>query len=369
MMAAIAVRGAEAPAALEVVDLAKRYSDTVTVGPLSFSVRPGEFFSLLGPSGCGKSTTLRCIAGFETPTAGAIWLNGDRLDRRPAHKRALGIVFQSSALFPHLTVADNVGFGLSVRRMPRAEARPRVERALDLVGLGGLGGRMPSQLSGGQQQRVALARCLVLEPPLLLLDEPLSSLDLKLRQQMRDELRALQRQLAVTTIFVTHDQTEALAMSDRIAVLADGRIEQVGSPVEVYREPATRFVADFIGNSNILEVEADGSGPGDVMLALRNGLRLAARRRAAPARTAWAVIRPEHLRPSRSPHAEPGTSVIAGDISAVEFLGEDTQLRVEVAGIAPLLVAVKSTRDAAELAGTRQVYLHVRADDVYLLPR
>jgi len=211
-------------ASLEIEGLVKRYSSDVQIGPVSFRVEEGEFFSLLGTSGCGKTTILRCIAGFETPDEGRIILNGERLDTKAPHKRGVGLVFQNLTLFPHLTAAQNIGFGLALRKVPAAEVGRRVEAMLELVGLRGLGARMPNQLSGGQQQRVALARSLVLEPPLMLMDEPLSSLDLKLRLQMREELRQLQRRLHKTTIFVTHDQGEALALSDRIAVLSVGRI-------------------------------------------------------------------------------------------------------------------------------------------------
>src|SRR5438105_1721861 len=248
---------------LEIRGLVKRYSPQVTVGPISFDVRPGEFFSLLGPSGCGKTTTLRCIAGFESLSEGSIRLRGERLDDKPPHRRDVGLVFQNYALFPHLSVFDNVAFGLRLRRIAKAEMRERIDRALQLVELAGLGQRFPAQLSGGQQQRVAIARSLVLEPQILMFDEPLSNLDLKLRIQMRDELRSLQRRLGKTAIYVTHDQTEALALSDRIAVLSHGHIEQIGTPAEIYERPATAFVAEFIGSSNMLRarvVERSDSG-------------------------------------------------------------------------------------------------------------
>jgi putative spermidine/putrescine transport system ATP-binding protein len=223
---------------LEVCGLTKRYSPQVSVGPISFEVQKGEFFSLLGPSGCGKTTTLRCIAGFETLTEGSISLHGERLDDKPPHRRDIGLVFQNYALFPHLTVFDNVAFGLRLRRLGKAEIADRVGRVLQLVDLAGMAARFPVQLSGGQQQRVAIARSLVLEPRILMFDEPLSNLDFKLRIQMREELRSLQRRLGKTSIYVTHDQTEALALSDRIAVLSHGRIEQIGTPAEIYECPA-----------------------------------------------------------------------------------------------------------------------------------
>src|SRR5580693_4452389 len=223
---------------LEVRELTKQYSPQVSVGPISFEVHEGEFFSLLGPSGCGKTTTLRCIAGFEALSEGSIRLHGERLDDRPPHRRDVGLVFQNYALFPHLTVFDNVAFGLRLRRLGKAEIGDRVSRVLQLVDLAGMATRFPAQLSGGQQQRVAIARSLVLEPRIL----------------MREELRNLQRRLGKTSIYVTHDQTEALALSDRIAVLSHGRIEQIGTPDEIYERPASAFVAEFIGSSNMLPV-------------------------------------------------------------------------------------------------------------------
>src|SRR6266436_7907764 len=236
---------------LEVRELTKRYSPQVSVGPISFEVYEGEFFSLLGPSGCGKTTTLRCIAGFEALSGGSIRLHGERLDDKPPHRRDVGLVFQNYALFPHLTVFENIAFGLRLRRLAKSEIANRVGRVLQLVDLAEMAARFPAQISGGQEQRVAIARSLVLEPRILMFDEPLSNLDFKLRIQMREELRNLQRRLGKTSIYVTHDQTEALALSDRIAVLSHGHIEQIGTPGEIYERPATVFVADFIGSSNL----------------------------------------------------------------------------------------------------------------------
>jgi ABC-type Fe3+/spermidine/putrescine transport system ATPase subunit len=355
---------------LNVRELTKRYSDSVTIGPISLTVREGEFFSLLGPSGCGKSTTLRCIAGFERPTAGEMYLKGERLDVKPPYARDLGLVFQTHALFPHLTVAGNIGFGLAVRKLGAAEIKTRVGWALDLVGLKGLENRMPSQISGGQQQRVALARSLVLKPPLLLLDEPLSSLDLKLRQQMRDELRILQRQLGQTTIFVTHDQTEALALSDRIAVLSNGRIEQIGTPIEIYRTPASRFVADFIGQSNILEASVEAQDGELVRLKLIGGHSLLARAHGATLRVddaVWAIVRPEDLAIGHI-GSTVGTQ-LAGRICDVEYLGEDTQVRIDVPGLTTLIAAFKTTRAASARITAPELQIHVDADDVFVLKR
>jgi ABC-type Fe3+/spermidine/putrescine transport system ATPase subunit len=237
-------------AALRLAGIEKRYGATVAVAGVDLEVRDGEFLTLLGPSGCGKTTTLGLIAGFFPPSAGEIFLRGRPVAGLPPFKRDIGVVFQDYALFPHMTAGENVAFGLRMRGLPKAEIHSRVNEALDLVQLRGLAERRPLELSGGQRQRVALARALVIRPAVLLLDEPLSNLDLKLREEMRVEIAGLQRRLGITTVFVTHDQGEALVMSDRIAVMNAGRIEQLGSPADVYERPATRFVAQFIGRMN-----------------------------------------------------------------------------------------------------------------------
>jgi putative spermidine/putrescine transport system ATP-binding protein len=232
--------------------LTKRYGDTAVVNDLSLCIRKGEFVSLLGPSGCGKTTTLQMIAGFVDPTSGSVSLDGQNLLQMPPRARGLGIVFQSYALFPHMTVEANVAFGLEMRRLPRYERATRVAEALELVGLKAHATRLPRQLSGGQQQRVALARALVIRPSLLLLDEPLSNLDAKLREEMREELGSIQRRTGATTLLVTHDQAEAMALSDRIVVMNQGRVEQIASPQDAYTKPATAFVAQFLGRTNLL---------------------------------------------------------------------------------------------------------------------
>lgn len=233
--------------------LTKHFDQTPVVKDINLTVADGEFFSLIGPSGCGKTTILRMIAGFTFPTSGTVLFDGQDVSSVPAHRRNIGMVFQNYALFPHLTVWENVAFGLRTRKVGRTEMAKRVARALSLVGLADLERRPVPQLSGGQQQRVALARALVIEPDLLLLDEPLSNLDAKLREETRDQIRQLQTQLGITTIYVTHDQDEALAVSDRIAVLEKGRCRQVDQPEEIYSQPANRFVADFMGNMNLWE--------------------------------------------------------------------------------------------------------------------
>jgi putative spermidine/putrescine transport system ATP-binding protein len=233
--------------------LVKRYGDTAAVDGVDLDVRRGEFFTLLGPSGSGKTTTLRMIAGFERPDEGSVELAGEEVSGRPPFERDVNTVFQDYALFPHLSVADNIAYGLRVKKVPKPERRTRTDEALEMVRLPGLGGRKPAQLSGGQRQRVALARAIVNRPRVLLLDEPLGALDLKLRQEMQVELKRIQQEVGITFVYVTHDQEEALTMSDRLAVFNDGRIEQVGAPADVYEHPASEFIAGFVGVSNVLE--------------------------------------------------------------------------------------------------------------------
>jgi spermidine/putrescine ABC transporter ATP-binding subunit len=241
-------------------DVTKTYADVVAVDRLNLTVTEGEFVTLLGPSGCGKTTTLRMIAGFVIPTSGKIEIGGKDVTRIPPHTRPVGLVFQNYALFPHMTVAENVAFGLRMRGVARGERIRRVNELLALVKLAELGRRFPSQLSGGQQQRVALARALVIEPEILLLDEPFGALDKQLRDHMRVELRTIQRELGISTVFVTHDQDEAMSMSDRICVMSEGLVQQVGPPLEVYDQPVNRFVADFMGRSNLLTGKPAGDG-------------------------------------------------------------------------------------------------------------
>ncbi len=260
--------------------LTKAYGEHLAVDAMSLAVARGEFVSLLGPSGCGKTTTLQMIAGFVEPTAGAVTMNGRDLLAIPAAKRGLGIVFQNYALFPHMTVAENVAFGLEMRAIARPERAQRVAEVLALVGLAGLAERHPAQLSGGQQQRVALARALVIRPDLLLLDEPLSNLDAKLREEMQVELRQIQRAVGITTVMVTHDQAEAMALSDRVVVMQAGRIEQDAEPLAAYEHPATGFVCDFLGKANLFTIEAIDGGVatvGPLSITLPPGLAAAAR--------------------------------------------------------------------------------------------
>jgi len=271
--------------------LVKRYGTTLALDGVSLEIVPGEFFTLLGPSGCGKTTTLRSVAGFVTPDEGEVAINGARMTRVPPHLRRVGMVFQHYALFPHRTVAQNVAFGLRMQRTPKAEIAQRVADALALVQLPAHGERYPRQLSGGEQQRIALARALVTQPTVLLLDEPLGALDKKLRDHMKIELKRLQREVGITTIYVTHDQEEALTMSDRIAVMHRGRVEQIATPRALYEAPATAFVASFIGNINMLAGRATGHGTVDC-----HGLKVATTGFAAAGTAVIVALRPERVR-------------------------------------------------------------------------
>jgi spermidine/putrescine transport system ATP-binding protein len=316
--------------AVELVGLVKRFGEVTAVDGIDLQVPGGEFFSLLGPSGCVKTTTLRLIAGFERPTDGRILLDGVDMARTPPHRRNVNTVFQSYALFPHLNVADNVAFGLRFTKAPKEEAHRRVSEALSLVQLEGFERRKPSQLSGGQQQRVALARALILHPAVLLLDEPLGALDAKLRKALQVELKALQEQVGITFIYVTHDQEEALTMSDRLAVMAGGRIVQVGSPSEVYEEPADAYVADFLGVSNLMWAQASGAD-GNGRCRVRIGdFDLEVGRGATSAMGEVRVtIRPERVR--LAPSGESGENRLPGMVDRAVYLGSTTQLIVRLA--------------------------------------
>ena len=361
---------------LEVDGLTRRYSPEVTVGPISFEVHAGEFFSLLGPSGCGKTTTLRCIAGFETLDSGAIRLRGERLDDKPPHRRDVGLVFQNYALFPHLTVFDNIAFGLRLRHVAKAEIAERVGRILRLVDLPQMAARFPAQLSGGQQQRVAIARSLVLEPRILMFDEPLSNLDFKLRIQMRDELRSLQRRLGKTAIYVTHDQTEALVLSDRIAVLSHGHIEQIGTPDEIYERPATTFVAEFIGSSNLIAGHVVARSTGGAIVETGTGLRWRCaangydRDPTGGDGAVTVLIRPERIRvevPGRGAASE--ANCLPARIVEVTYLGEDLHLTLALDDGQSVRAALKNTGAARGWAASQMVEIVVDAADLRLLRR
>ncbi|MEO3427343.1 ABC transporter ATP-binding protein [Pelagibius sp. CAU 1746] len=346
----------------------KRYGNFTAVEPMDLNVEPGAFVTLLGPSGCGKTTTLRMVAGLAAPSGGDILIKGARVNEVPIHKRNLGIVFQNYALFPHKTVFDNVAFGLKYRKVPKAQIAERVARALELVQLPQMADRFPNQLSGGQQQRIALARAIVVEPDVLLLDEPLSALDANLREDMRVELKKIQHQLGITTIFVTHDQSEALAMSDKIVVMNKGRIEQEGSPEEVYARPRSEFVARFLGNSNLLDgtiaarngssLSIEVGGLGRVEAEVNGG--------AVPqdGELVRLVVRAEKLHLSTEPGGEPGDTQLSGRVDTVDYQGQAARYFVTVGSHS---LQVINPIDSSPLAEGAEVRVRVRPRDIVLL--
>jgi spermidine/putrescine transport system ATP-binding protein len=307
-------------AAIETQNLTRRFGSVTALDNVSLSIGKGEFFSLLGPSGCGKTTLLRLIAGLDLPDGGALRLNGSDAISLPAHRRPVNTVFQSYALFPHMTVGENVAFGLRMKKVAPPAAASRVARVLEMVDIGSLAQRRPAQLSGGQRQRVALARAIVNEPEVLLLDEPLGALDLKLRKQLQIELRQLQRRLGITFVYVTHDQDEALTMSDRIAVMNHGKVEQVGAPDEVYDRPRTRFAAEFLGSCNLLKGVANGNHVKTMFCELPMPAVLGSRE-------INLTVRPENIRLAN--YGAPGA---AGKVVSIVYSGSHTHYEVEVEG-------------------------------------
>jgi putative spermidine/putrescine transport system ATP-binding protein len=310
---------------LELTNIHKSFSGFTAVADFNLSVKSGEFISFLGPSGCGKTTTLRMIAGFEMPTSGTITLAGNDVTYIPPNKRNIGMVFQSYALFPNMTVFDNIGYGLRVAGKPKAEIKQRAAEMLQLIHMENFGKRYPSQLSGGQQQRVALARALAFQPKVLLLDEPLSALDAKIRVELRNEIRRIQQQLGITTIYVTHDQEEALSVSDRIVVMNQGKIEQAGTPTEIYNFPRTRFVASFVGTANQLECTVIDAERGELAFGgepIRTTLHL----RQPAGSTVKLLLRPEVLRPG--PNG--GYNNLTGRVENVNFLGSTARVQLNL---------------------------------------
>ncbi|MGB3831150.1 MAG: ABC transporter ATP-binding protein [Mesorhizobium sp.] len=335
--------------AIEVRDVRKVFGAgehaVVALDTVSVAIRENEFFTLLGPSGCGKTTLLRLIAGFDYPSAGAILLHGQDIAPLPPFKRPVNTVFQSYALFPHMTVAGNIAFGLEMLGKPKDEVKARVAEMLRLVRMEQLAGRRTSQISGGQQQRVALARALAPQPKVLLLDEPLSALDYKLRKDMQIELKRLQGETGITFIFVTHDQEEALTMSDRIAVMSAGRILQVGSPREIYDRPAQRFVADFIGESNFLKAEVTGASAGRATVRLASGTEIPASLPDgfSPSGSATIVVRPEHAQIGPD---DPGAA-LHGTVENVVYLGTDTHFHLRLDDGSTFIVRRQNSRGGA----------------------
>jgi len=348
---------------LELRQLRKVYRDSVALENFNLEVERGEFVSFLGPSGCGKTTTLRIVAGFAHPDGGEVKLDGKDVTVLPPARRNMGMVFQSYGLFPNLSASDNIGFGLLVRHRPAEERRRRIAELLDLVGLTEAGQRYPHELSGGQQQRVALARALAIQPSVLLLDEPLSALDAKVRVALRTEIRRIQTRLKITTIYVTHDQEEALSISDRVVVMSRGRIEQVGTPLDVYQAPSTLFTADFVGAMNRVKgvVQADG-----LVEAGGSHLRIPAAARMAAGTRIQLLVRPESAQPSALPNGQAPDDALAGKVAVQTFLGANTRLTVESAS-GDLSVDIPSAR-AQEFPVGSAVALRLDAQAVRAVP-
>ena len=353
---------------LTLTGLTKRYPATIAVDGLDLEVGSGEFVTLLGPSGSGKTTTLMMVAGFTPPSEGEIAIDDRPITGVAPEHRNIGVVFQNYALFPHMSVLDNVAFPLRMRRQPRAAIRAQVERALDMVHLAGLGDRLPRQLSGGQQQRVALARALVFDPGLLLMDEPLGALDRNLREQMKLEIRRIHQDVGVTVLYVTHDQEEALTMSDRVALMDRGRIAQLGSAEDLYERPASRFVAEFIGESNLLDgrVESADGGP---VFATGDGVRLrvtSGPQTPPPGERCTLMLRPEKiaLAPAEA-HASGG---LPGEVEEVVYVGEFTRYRVRVAPAVVIGVKTPNTHAALRAKPGDPVRLRWAPADAYLVP-
>src|SRR5271165_1139889 len=355
---------AMAGGSIELTSLCKRFGEHTAVDCIDLSVASGEFFSLLGPSGCGKTTTLRLIAGFEQPTSGRILLDGLDVSGIPAHKRNVNTVFQSYALFPFLSVFDNVAFGLRYARVTKAELRTRVGDALSLVSMTEFASRRPSQLSGGQQQRVALARALVLNPAVLLLDEPLGALDAKLRRSLKVELKALQERIGITFLYVTHDQEEALTMSDRLAVMNAGRIVQIGTPRQVYEEPADTYVADFLGAANLMEIDVVTAGSAGA-LRLGDWALTSHRCEATAAGRAHAVIRPERVR--IEPHGSAGENRVPAMVERVVFLGAATQVLLRLAPGISMQALMQNDGERPDLTQGTPVHAYLPPDALRVL--
>ncbi|MEO8289704.1 MAG: ABC transporter ATP-binding protein [Gaiellaceae bacterium] len=352
---------------IELVTLTKEFADVTAVDGINLDVPAGEFFSLLGPSGCGKTTTLRMIAGFEQPTSGQILLDGTDVAYTPPHQRSVNTVFQNYALFPHLNVFDNIAFGLRRTKRPKDEVKQRVGEALELVQLGGYEKRKSSQLSGGQQQRVALARALVLNPAVLLLDEPLGALDAKLRKALQIELKALQQEVGITFLYVTHDQEEALTMSDRLAVMNGGQIEQIGAPRDVYEDPETLFVADFLGVSNLMDAQVVSAAADGCRVAV-DGFELETRGSdTAVMGAAKIVVRPERV--ELEEHGAPeGPNRLPGMVERLVYVGSAVQIMVRAATGETLQALVQNTGAAIPFDQGTPVQLHLPADALRVLP-
>ncbi|OZB92222.1 ABC transporter ATP-binding protein [Paenibacillus sp. XY044] len=356
---------------IHIDDVSRQFGDFIALQQVQLEVRQGEFFSLLGPSGCGKTTLLNMIAGFLDPTTGRILIGDNDVTGLPPYRRGLGIVFQDYALFPHLTVFDNVAYGLKVRKQSRKEIIGRVEEVLALVQLSSVAKRRPHQLSGGQRQRVAIARALAIEPSVLLLDEPLSNLDAKLRKEMQTELRMIQQRTGVTTVLVTHDQEEALSLSDRIGILGQGELQQVGTPLEVYRRPANRFVADFIGQVNLIQTMADPVVPSRRIAKeyeTASGAPLIVESAEAD-RAGMYMLRPERIKISMTPGPARESNWTPGVISHVGYAGDQIRLKVQLAGKGELQVVASDPAFPSLPSVGDRCELFWEAQDVIALPQ
>ena len=354
---------------VELRGIMKKFQNNVVVQDFNLQVEQGEFIAFLGPSGCGKTTTLNMIAGFLDPDGGDLLIKGQRMNGVPPYKRELGMVFQTYSLFPHMTVAENIAYGLKLRKVGKQEMQERVKRVLELVKLPNVADRYPKQLSGGQRQRIAIARALVIEPSLLLLDEPLSNLDAKLREELRDELKRLHQEIGVTTIFVTHDQEEALALSDRIVVLNHGFVEQIGTPLEIYNQPASEFVHTFIGKTNRMEGEVIAIDADGIKVRTTGGLLIQAAKQAREFSLQQKVIvfvRPEKIKLSDS-GVHTGSNQVEGHLQLASFLGSYTECEV-VAGKHTLSVKVQMSDKSAEREAGTTVYCNWDAEDVLIMP-
>jgi spermidine/putrescine transport system ATP-binding protein len=352
---------------VELRNVTKRFGAFEALKEASFEIRAGEFMTFLGPSGCGKTTCLRLISGFDTPTSGQILLDGKEVTFEPPYRRDVNQVFQNYALFPHLTIYENIAFGLRMKKVPAAQIRERVDRVIKMTSLEDFTARKPAQLSGGQRQRVALARAIVCEPKVLLLDEPLSALDAKLRTQMRVELKQLQKKLGITFIFVTHDQEEALTMSDRVAVLNAGRVEQIGTVNEIYYKPATRFVASFIGESNIVQAEILRSEGEYLHCRLEGGLELAVHSSNPPAHAQILLsLRPEKIRLTRENPA--GRNSFPGTIEMEIFKGAVDDLTISVQGGLQLGAVLANDGQAeSDLHEGERVFARIQPEDIHIV--
>lgn len=344
---------------VELHGVAKRYGDVTAVAGLDLVIEKGSFVSLLGPSGCGKTTTLRMIAGLEETSSGDILVDGERINQTPIHQRNFGLVFQNHALFPHKSAFDNVAFGLRQRKVDKAEIKRRVEAALALVRLPHVSDRLPGQLSGGQQQRIALARAVVIEPDLLLFDEPLSALDAGLREEMRIEIKRIQRTLGITTVFVTHDQGEALAMADKVVVMNQGRIEQEGAPEEIFRRPRSEFVASFFGYLNIFDGKVVETRPEVSTVEFPDGSRVKVQGPLPRGDQVRLKLRVERARVTTSAVAQPGHSTLSGQIASSDYLGPTVRYVVTTGGRD---VSILQPDDGRVLRQGDQVTIHIAHD-------